>query len=272
MGWNSWNCWAGAVSDAKVGAAADAMVAQRTGRPGLSVRQYRRLLGGPERPGEIRATAVPHMKALAAYVHSKGLKLGIYSSPGPQTCAASPEAGSTNSRTPTPTPSGASTISSTTGARTEYRPASGPRGLTKPYGVMRPALDAPAATSSSASASTAWATSGNGAQRVGGNCWHTTGDIVNNWRSMSAIGWGQAGHEVYAGPGLGTTPTCWSWAKWAGVRRCETPQGLKPNEQVTHITLWSLLAAPLFDRLRHDADGQTFTRVSAARAPQFEGP
>ena len=29
----------------------------------------------------------PDMKALADYVHSKGLKLGIYSSPGPKTCA-----------------------------------------------------------------------------------------------------------------------------------------------------------------------------------------
>src|SRR5207302_5567159 len=29
----------------------------------------------------------PDMKALAGYVHSKGLKLGIYSSPGPRTCA-----------------------------------------------------------------------------------------------------------------------------------------------------------------------------------------
>ena len=29
----------------------------------------------------------PDMKALADYIHSKGLKIGIYSSPGPQTCA-----------------------------------------------------------------------------------------------------------------------------------------------------------------------------------------
>ena len=29
----------------------------------------------------------PDMKALADYVHSKGLKIGIYSSPGPATCA-----------------------------------------------------------------------------------------------------------------------------------------------------------------------------------------
>ena len=36
---------------------------------------------------------------------------------------------------------------------------------------------------------------------VGGNCWRTTGDISDTWASMSRIGFGQAGHEKYAGPG-----------------------------------------------------------------------
>ena len=57
MGWNSWNCWAGAVDDAKVRAAADAMVGQRPGRPRLPVHQHRRLLGG--RPRRQRARSRP---------------------------------------------------------------------------------------------------------------------------------------------------------------------------------------------------------------------
>ena len=51
------------------------------------------------------------MKALADYVHCKGLKIGIYSSPGPKTCAG--YEGSyrpRSSRTREPTPRGASTI------------------------------------------------------------------------------------------------------------------------------------------------------------------
>ena len=89
MGWNSWNCWAGAVSDAKVRAAADAMVSQRPGRPRLPIHQHRRLLGRRrDANGEIQTNQkFPDMKALADYVHGKGLKMGIYSSPGPKTCA-----------------------------------------------------------------------------------------------------------------------------------------------------------------------------------------
>ena len=89
MGWNSWNCWAGAVSDAKVRAAADAMV-----KSGLAAHGFQYVNiddcweGKRDANGEIQTNEkFPDMKALADYVHGKGLKLGIYSSPGPKTCA-----------------------------------------------------------------------------------------------------------------------------------------------------------------------------------------
>ncbi len=49
MGWNSWNCFAGAVDDEKVKAAADAMVTQRPDQPRLDLHQHRRLLGDQAR-------------------------------------------------------------------------------------------------------------------------------------------------------------------------------------------------------------------------------
>ncbi len=89
MGWNSWNCWASAVSDEKVRAAADAMV-----KSGLAAHGFQYVNiddcweGKRDANGEILTNSkFPDMKALADYVHSKGLKLGIYSSPGPKTCA-----------------------------------------------------------------------------------------------------------------------------------------------------------------------------------------
>jgi alpha-galactosidase len=101
MGWNSWNKFAGSIDDAKVRAAADAMV--KSGlinhgwtyiniddtweiKPGSDDPR----LGGPARDPQGRILTnkkFPDMKALADYVHSKGLKFGIYSSPGPLTCA-----------------------------------------------------------------------------------------------------------------------------------------------------------------------------------------
>ena len=89
MGWNSWNHFAAKIDDATVRAQADAMVVERHARRRLPLHQHRRHLGGrARRQGVIQTnTKFPDMKALADYVHSKGLKLGIYSSPGPKTCA-----------------------------------------------------------------------------------------------------------------------------------------------------------------------------------------
>ncbi len=100
LGWNSWNCWAAAVDDAKVRAAADAMVSSGLINHGwtyiniddcweIKPGSKEPMLSGPEREanGMIRTNKkFPDMKALADYVHSKGLKIGIYSSPGPTTC------------------------------------------------------------------------------------------------------------------------------------------------------------------------------------------
>src|SRR5579864_6405167 len=88
MGWNSWNHFACEVSDVVVRAQADALVTT-----GMRSAGYMYVLiddcwqGTRDAAGYIRPNAkFPDMKALAEYVHSKGLKIGIYSSPGPKTC------------------------------------------------------------------------------------------------------------------------------------------------------------------------------------------
>ena len=89
MGWNSWNFFAGRVTDKDIRAAADQLVAS-----GMKDAGYVYVNIDDTWEGERDASGVlhsnskfPDMKALADYVHSKGLKLGIYSSPGPKTCA-----------------------------------------------------------------------------------------------------------------------------------------------------------------------------------------
>jgi alpha-galactosidase len=78
---------------------------------------------------------------------------------------------------------------------------------------------------------------------VGGNLWRTTGDINDSWSSMSGIGFSQGGHEEFAGPGHWNDPDMLVVGKvgWGSVH----PTRLKPNEQITHITLWCMLSAPL---------------------------
>src|ERR1700739_5170803 len=92
MGWNSWNYFAGKVTDKDIRDSADQIVAS-----GMKDAGYIYVNIDDTWEGERDASGVlhtnskfPDMKALADYVHSKGLKLGIYSGPGPKTCAGYP--------------------------------------------------------------------------------------------------------------------------------------------------------------------------------------
>src|SRR5204863_9911044 len=89
MGWNSWNHFAEHVDDKVIREAADAMVSSGLKDAGYvyinidDTWQGQRDAQGVMHPND----RFPDMKALADYVHGKGLKLGIYSSPGHKTCA-----------------------------------------------------------------------------------------------------------------------------------------------------------------------------------------
>jgi len=89
MGWNSWNYFHRSIDDAKVRAAADAMAASGLIDHGWTYVNIDDCWQGTrDADGRIRGNEkFPDMKALADYVHGKGLKFGIYSSPGPRTCA-----------------------------------------------------------------------------------------------------------------------------------------------------------------------------------------
>jgi alpha-galactosidase len=89
MGWNSWNKFAGRITDADVRTMADAMVSSGMAKAGyVYINIDDTWEAGRDVSGNILTNRkFPDMKALAEYVHSKGLKIGIYSSPGPLTCA-----------------------------------------------------------------------------------------------------------------------------------------------------------------------------------------
>lgn len=247
MGWNSWNVWGTSVDDAKVRAAADGMVASGLASYGF---QYINIDDAWEaerdEQGRIQTNEkFPDMKALADYVHSKGLKLGIYSSPGPKTCAGyegSYEHEFQDAQTYAEW--GIDLLKydwcsyggiAQDDSRAEYR---------KPYELMRQALDA-------CGRDIVYSLCQYGMDRVwewgadvGGNYWRTTGDIVDTWASMSHIGFSQAEHAPYAGPGHWNDPDMLVVGRvgWGPELH---PSRLSKNEQLTHITLWSLLAAPL---------------------------
>ena len=101
MGWNDWYTWKSQVTDKTIRDGADAMVANgmiNVGYQYVSIDDCWAMSADStdlRRRGEARDAAghinpnsyFPDMKALTDYIHSKGLKAGIYSSPGPLTCA-----------------------------------------------------------------------------------------------------------------------------------------------------------------------------------------
>jgi alpha-galactosidase len=258
MGWNSWNCFAHAVDDAKVRSAADAMVQSGLidhGWTYINIDDCWEIKPGSKDPllqGEPRDQngmintnkKFPDMKALCDYIHGKGLKVGIYSSPGPLTCA-----GFTGSYQYEEQDARRYAqwgfdylkydwCSYSRVARGRSLPV-----LKKPYQVMRAALDTVHRDIVFSLCQYGWGNVWEWGAEVGGNSWRTTGDIVDTWSSMSKIGFSQAGHEKYAGPGHWNDPDMLvvGMVGWGNLH----PTKLTPHEQYTHISLWCLLCSPL---------------------------
>ncbi len=247
MGWNSWNVWAGAVDDAKVRAAADWMV-----KSGLAAHGFQYINiddtweAGRNAEGEILSNPkFPDMKALADYVHSKGLKLGIYSSPGPKTCGGYEGSYQHEAQdAQTYAKWGIDYLKYDWCSYGGVATGEGLEKLQKPYRVMHDALDK---TDRDIVFSLCQYGMGNvwewGAQ-VGGNCWRTTGDINDSWGSLQGIAFHQDGHEKFAGPGHWNDPDMLVVGKLGWGPNIH-PTHLTPNEQITHITMWCLLSSPL---------------------------
>jgi alpha-galactosidase len=247
MGWNSWNCWAGAVDAAKVRAAADMMV-----QSGLAAHGFQYINiddtweAGRSPSGEILSNEkFPDMKALAAYVHGQGLKLGIYSSPGPTTCAgftASYQHEAQDAKTYAQW--GIDYLKYDWCSYGDVATGAGLDRLKKPYSTMRQALDQADRDIVYSLCQYGMGDVWEWGQEVGGNCWRTTGDINDSWSSLHDIYTHQDGHEKYAGPGHWNDPDMLVVGK-VGWGPSLHPSHLKPNEQILHITMWCLLSSPL---------------------------
>ena len=257
MGWNSWNCFAGSVSAAKVKAAADAMVQSGLidhGWTYINIDDYwetkpgaddSTLLGAPRDNNGfiIPNKRFPDMKALALYIHSNGLKMGVYSSPGPLTCGGC--TASFGYEEKDAQKYGEWGVDYLKYDWCSYRGNTlNLNDLMKPYNVMRDALNKVnrdiVFSLCQYGMGNVWEWGG----KVGGNCWRTTGDIEDTWESMSGIGFNQAGHEKYAKPGNWNDPDMLV-VGMVGWGPSLHPTRLMPNEQYTHISLWCLLSAPL---------------------------
>jgi alpha-galactosidase len=251
LGWNSWNVWGGAVTDAEVRAAADALVKTGLAAQGYTYVNIDDAWEGPrDANGEITSNEkFPDMKALADYVHGKGLKIGIYSGPGPRTCqqrfAASYQHEMQDAKTWAKW--GFDYIKYDWCSYSDIEPKNGNAelpALQKPYLLLRAVLDGLDRDFVYSLCQYGWGSVWTWGAEVGGNLWRVTGDITDTWASMSGIGFAQTDHEQFAGPGHWNDTDMLVVGKlgWGGTLR---DTKLTPNEQLVHISLWSLQAAPL---------------------------
>jgi alpha-galactosidase len=242
MGWNSWNRFQCDIDEGRIRAAADALVAT-----GMKDAGYQYVViddcwhGARDAHGDIQPDPKRFpsgMKALADYVHARGLKFGIYSDAGAKTCAGRP--GSLGHEYQDAAQYAAWGVdylkydwcdTGTQDARTAYTLMSDAlRATGRPivfsmceWGTAKPWL---------------WA-------RDVGNLWRTTGDITDSWRRTKATpSWAhgvidildeQVGLESFAGPG-----------HWNDPDMLEVGNGgMTDTEYRAHFSLWAMLAAPL---------------------------
>jgi alpha-galactosidase len=245
MGWNSWNHFGSKVDDATIRAAADEMVASGMRDAGyIYVNIDDTWQGQRDASGHIHPNAkFPDMKALADYVHSKGMKLGIYSSPGAKTCAGyEGSLGHEEQDAQDYAAWGIDYLKYDLCSYTkELRERAG-NDHEKSAAVMQEIYlkmhDALARTGRPIVLSLCqygWEAVWRWGAQVGGNLWRTSGDIQDTYQSMAGIGFAQAGLSKFAGPG-----------HWNDPDMLEIGNGgMKPMEYRTHMSLWAMLAAPL---------------------------
>jgi alpha-galactosidase len=254
MGWNSWNVFGASIDDHKIRRMADLMVELGLVNYGYS---YINIDDGWQgvRGGKYNAIMpnekFPDMKGLVDYVHSKGLKIGIYSSPWVQTFAGY-IGGSADSRE--------GKVINSSRRHGEYSFAKNDVKQWAEWGfdyikydwvtndiahtaeltylLRRSGRDILYSISNAAPFGLAedWSNLT--------NAWRTTGDIHDSWCSMTTIGFLQNKWQPYAKPGSWNDPDMLIVGKLGWGKEIHSTN-LSPDEQYTHITLWSILAAPL---------------------------
>jgi len=254
MGWNSWNCWAQAVDEEKVRAAADGMVASGLANHGWTYINIDDCWQGERRPPAYALQPkgnFPDVKALADYVHALGLKIGIYSTPWKTSYAgfAGGSADTDDGRLLEKGHKFGAVSFAAADARQwaewglDYLKYDWKPNDVEHAGEMAAALrDSGRDIVYSLSNTAPFELAARWAELA--NSWRTTGDIVDTWESVSGIGFSQDRWRPFTGPGHWSDPDMLVVGRvgWGPTLR---PTSLTPNEQYTHISQWCLLAAPL---------------------------
>ena len=253
MGWNSWNCWGLSVTQEKVVSSAKALIEKGLVDYGWAYMNIDDGWEAPERnaDGTIAVNEkFPSMKELGDWLHSEGLKFGIYSSPGDRTCGG--YLGSIDHEL-----QDAESYNSWGIDYLKYdwcgygrKHAKEPDNQTvasfvRPYLLMERYLRQQPRDIFYSLCQYGMADVWKWGYAVDANSWRTTGDITDTWSSMYNIGFVRnAELYPYAQPGHWNDPDMLIVGKvgWSSNLR---DSRLTADEQYTHISLWTLMASDM---------------------------
>lgn len=250
MGWNSWNCWGLSVSQDRVISSAKAMLEKGLADYGYNYVNIDDSWEAEKRnaDGTIAVNAkFPNMAGLGKWLHENGFKFGIYSSPGDRTCGGylgsldheQQDAQTYNSW-------GVDYLKYDWCGYNKVFEASKDKSVAayvRPYLNMEKYLREQPRDIFYSLCQYGMADVWKWGPAVDANSWRTTGDITDTWESLHHIGFVlQPELWPYAAPGHWNDPDMLIVGKvgWSSNLR---DSRLTPDEQYTHITLWSLLAA-----------------------------
>ncbi|MBR1699408.1 MAG: putative Ig domain-containing protein [Bacteroidales bacterium] len=250
MGWNSWNCWGTSVSQEKVMASAVALINRGLVDYGYSYMNIDDAWEAAERAADgtiLTNEKFPDMKALSDWLHGNGLRLGIYSSPGSHTCGGYlGSLGHEEQDAKTWNDWGIDYLKYDWCGYNKVFAASSDHSTAaylRPYVKMQQYLREQPRDIFYSLCQYGMAKVWEWGAYIDANSWRTTGDITDTWESVRSIGFEQqAGLHPYAGPGHWNDPDMLVVGKvgWSNNLR---DSRLTPDEQYTHISLWSLLAS-----------------------------
>jgi alpha-galactosidase len=267
MGWNSWYVWENHVTDQIMRAAADAMVSSGMINHGY---QYVNIddcwavkpgasdptLGGEPRDarGMVNANQrFPDMKALTDYIHSKGLKAGIYTSPGSLTCAGHVGAYQHEALDAQRFAEwGYDFLKYDWCSYGKVAPKPDLADLQKPYRLIADILRRQDRDFVLNLCQYGMGNVWEWGKEVGGHSWRTAGDLGGSFYGIPGALF-RDGFDVYSrnelhkfgGPGGWNDPDYLLLGYLSNWKGQTVPSPLTPNEQYTHVSLWCLVAAPL---------------------------
>jgi alpha-L-arabinofuranosidase len=246
MGWNSWNCWGVSVSEDKVKSSAQALIDK-----GLADHcwSYINIDDGWQAPARnADGSLSPNekfsdMKVLGDWLHHHGLKYGIYSSPGPLTCGGF--VGSYQHEVADANAYGAWGVDYLKYDWCSYvQTDTSLAAYIYPFKVMQHALRQQPRDIVYNLCQYGMRRVWEWGPMVDAQSWRTTEDIDDTWESLYNIGFTQGPLAPFAGPGKWNDPDMMIVGQ-VGWGESLHPSRLTPDEQYTHVSLWSLLSAPL---------------------------